>query len=38
MPNHYFVEGNDTKFIGDIIKHKNKSLSDDIFTATKGWN
>jgi hypothetical protein len=37
MPNQFFCEGNDIKFIKDILKSLNKSNENDIYVKTNGW-
>lgn len=37
MPNQFFTEGDDIKFIKDILSFKNKSKQNDIFIKTNGW-
>ena len=37
MPNQFFAEGNDIKFLKDILNYKAKSKPDDIFIKTQGW-
>lgn len=37
MPNQFFAEGNDIKFITDILTVRNKSNQNDIFVQTNGW-
>ncbi len=37
MPNQFFTEGNDIKFIKDILISRNKSNDNDVYVKAEGW-